>query len=688
MNNYLLEIGVEEFPAKRIKSTQEQLVEGMKNLLQDHKYTCEEISINSTPRRFAMVVRNIEASKSQTLEKIKGPAKKIALDQDGNPGKALQGFMRSKGLDFEDIYFEDLNGVEYAFANIEHKLESVEDILATGVPEIIKNITNPRAMRWGGKKLRFLRPIRWIVSLLDDEVLDFDLEGIKVGRTTKGHRTLGKSEIVIDKIENYESILEDNYVIVDEEKRRKIIVKGINKLAKEKGGNYISDEGLLDEIVNINEYPTPFIGNFDESYLKLPKEVIVTPMKDHQRYFPIEDDNKILLPYFISVRNGDSKGIDNVARGNEKVLVARLEDAKFFYDLDIQKDLEEYIGELNHLGYHDGLGNMRQKSERLVKLVDSIGDQLDISSDAIDHAKRAAYLSKADLVTKLVVEFTELQGTMGRIYAQASGENKMVAQAIEEQYLPRFAGDRTPESTAGTLLSLADKIDSITGLHSLGIEVTGSQDPYGQRRAVIGILNILIDNKMNMDLKESFQDSLYNFADEFGQNFDYEETTKKLVDFTLARFRNKLIDEGHRYDIVDSVLGHESLDPFEMVTRIESVEKLLKGDQAEDIITRFIRIKNISKTAEGLGVDKEVLEEGDFVLYNKLSILEEMDSKVMDYDERLKLLKDMSDDVDQYLDNTMINVEDEELKKARLSLIKNFSERIESIFDPTQIVRS
>lgn len=688
MSNYLLEIGVEEFPAKRIKSTQVQLVEGMKNLLEDHKYTCEEIGINSTPRRFAMIVKNIEASESQTQEKIKGPAKKIALDQEGKPSKALQGFMRSKGLDFKDVYFEDLNGVEYAFANIEHKLESVKDILTKGVPEIIKIVTNPRAMRWGGKKLRFLRPIRWIVSLLDDEVLNFDLEGIRVGRITKGHRTLGKSEIVIDKIENYEKLLEDNYVIVDEEKRRNIIVKGINRLAKEKGGNYISDEGLLDEIVNINEYPTPFIGNFDEDYLKLPKEVIVTPMKDHQRYFPIENDNKTLLPYFISVRNGDSKGIDNVARGNEKVLVARLEDAKFFYDLDIQKKLEEYIEDLDHLGYHDGLGNMRQKAERLVKLVNSIGGHLDISSDAIEHAKRAAYLSKADLVSKLVVEFTELQGTMGRIYARASGENKMVAQAIEEQYLPRFAGDKIPESTAGILLSLADKIDTITGLYSLGIEVTGSQDPYGQRRAVIGILNILIDNKMNLDLKESFRDSLYNFADEFGQNFDYEETMKKLVDFTLQRFRNKLIDEGHRYDIVDSVLGDESLDPYVLATRVESVEKLLEDDQAEDIITRFVRIKNISKTAKGLELDSQVLEEGDLILYNKLSILEEMDSQVADCDERLKILSDMTADVDQYLDNTMINVDDKSLKEARLSLIKNFSARIERIFDPSLIVRS
>lgn len=687
MYRYLLEIGVEEFPAKYIKSTQNQIRQGFEKLFTDNKYSFENLRITSTPRRFAIFIEGIEASEGESSEKVKGPAKKIALDQEGKPSKALEGFMRSKNIAFEDIFFEELNGVEYVFANIKHETESLDSLLKRGVPEIIRNISNPRAMKWGGKNLRFLRPIRWIVSLLDDEVLSFELEGIKVGRITKGHRTLGSSQIEIDKIDNYESLLEENYVIVDEEKRRSIIIKGLNKLSKGRGGNYISDEDLLDEIVNINEYPTPFIGNFNTDYLKLPKEVIVTPMKDHQRYFPIEDDQNKLLPYFISVRNGDDKGIDNVSKGNEKVLVARLEDAKFFYDLDTQAEFSTYVEKLDSLGYHDGLGTMAQKSKRLAELVKTVGNDLEISSDVIDYAIRAAELSKADLVTKLVIEFTELQGTMGRIYAQNSGENKVVAQAIEEQYLPRFAGDKLPESTAGVLLSLADKIDAIAGLHSIGIGVTGSQDLYGQRRAALGILNILIDNKMNLNLRKTMQDALYNYVEDFGQNFDYDEVTNKIMNFLLARFKNKAIDDGFRYDIVDSVLDTTDFDVFDENEKLINLSEFFKREDIDDVVTRFVRMKNISKAYEGQELNHDVLEEGDKNLLDLSSRLGELD-KSHNYLEELEILAELSLSVDKYLDNTMINVEDPVLKGSRLALVKLFSQKVEDIFDPSLIVRS
>lgn len=688
MNRYLLEIGVEEFPAKHIKSTQEQIKMGFEKLLKENKYGFEKITINSTPRRFAVLVDDIRANQEESSEKVKGPAKKIALDQEENPTKALQGFMRSKGLEFEDVYFEEVNGVEYVFADLKHEIEALDSILQNGVPEIIRSISNPRSMRWGGKNIRFLRPIRWIVSLLNDQVLNFDLEGIKVSNVTKGHRTLGHSQIEIDKIDNYESLLEENFVIVDEEKRRNIITKGLNKLSKGKGGNYISDEDLLDEVVNINEYPTPFIGNFDTEYLKLPKEVIVTPMKDHQRYFPIEDDQKILLPYFISVRNGDEKGIENVSKGNEKVLVARLEDAKFFYDLDVERPFQEYTQELESLGYYDGLGNMAQKSKRLEALVKTIGEGLDISNDVIENAQRAAQLSKADLVTKLVIEFTELQGTMGRIYAQNSGENRIVAQAIEEQYMPRFAGDRLPDSTAGILLSLADKVDTIAGLHSLGIQVTGSQDPYGQRRAALGILNILLDNKMKLDLKKIFQDSLYNFVEDFGQNFEYEEVTNNIVSFILARLRNKLLDDGHKYDLVDAVINQEKVDVYEIYEKLVALEKFMNEEGTEDAITRFVRMKNISKSYQGQAIDETVFEENDREIFALLDNLKDTDFNQFNHFEVLEEMSEISKSVDKYLDNTMINVDDESLKESRIALVKEFSKRVENIFDPTIIVRS
>lgn len=683
-----MEIGVEEFPAKYIKSTKEQLKSGIESLLKNNMYGFEKITVKSTPRRFAVLVENIEADTSSSFEKVKGPAKKIAIDENGEPSKALQGFMRSKKVTMDDVVFEELDGVEYVFATIKNETKPLNKVLEEGLADVIKNVSNPRSMKWGGKNIRFLRPIRWIVSLLNDQVLYFDIEGIKVANKTKGHRVLGQAEIVIDKIENYEKILADNYVILDEEERKNIIVKGLNRLSKSKGGNYIYDEDLMEEVVNINEYPTPFMGSFDKEYLKLPKEVIVTPMKDHQRYFPVEDDQKKLLPFFISVRNGDSKGMENVILGNEKVLVARLEDAKFFYEQDIEKPLSDNVEQLKTIGYHDGLGNLGQKTDRLVKLAGSISEDLNVPEDVKEYAKRAAYLSKADLVTKIVVEFTELQGTLGKIYALNSGENEIVAQAIENQYMPRFAGDEIPSSTAGIVLSLADKVDLIAGLHSIGIYVTGSQDPYGQRRAALGILNILIENKMDLDLKKVFQDALFNYAEDFGQNFEYDEVTNKILEFVKQRFRNKMIDEGHRYDIIDSVITQGSMDVYDMYEKILALESFFNKDDIDNTITRFVRIKNISKVTEELQVNRDALEETDLIIYQLLPSIEEIDSRGVRCARDLEKLDEISKVVDDYLDNTMINVEDEALKQARLSLIKNVSAKIENIFDPTIIVRS
>lgn len=689
MNRYLLEIGVEEFPAKYIKSTQNQIRNGIDKFFKENKYSYASMSINSTPRRFAVLIDGISSQAESSVEKVKGPSKKIAY-KDGEPSKALLGFLKSKGLKLEDITFEEVNGEEYVFANIVGKTKDIKEVLKEGIPAMIKAISNPKAMRWGGKNLRFLRPIRWLVSLLDDEILEFDLEGISVSNKTKGHRTLSSGLVEITKIDEYEEKLEENFVIVSEEKRRNIITRGINILSKEKGGNYLQDEDLLEEIIYINEYPTPFIGNFDNEYLALPKEVIITPMKDHQRYFPIEDDNGNLLPYFISVRNGDDKGIDNVSKGNEKVLRARLEDAKFFYNQDISVNFEDYVEKLNKLGFHDGLGNMYDKTLRLEKLVATIGEKLNASQESIDIAVRAAHLSKADLITKSVIEFTELQGIMGRIFALKSGENKLVASAIEEQYMPVQAGARLPETTAGVILSLAEKIDNIAGLHSLGIKVTGSQDQYGQRRAVLGIINILIENRMSLDLADAIREALYLYVEGFGETFNYEEVIGDLIAFIKSRYRNKMIEEGYRHDLIDAVLSQEVLDIFIINEKLLSLARLLDNSSFDDFITKFVRVYSISKKAESLEVREDILKDGDAEIYGLNADLDEVDklSNSCKFDEALAKLIALIPTVDRYLDNTMINVEDEDLKNNRLALVKNISIRIESIFNPSLIVRS
>lgn len=690
MSNYLLEIGVEEFPAKFIKPTQKQFNNLIDKFLKENNYAYESLEINSTPRRFAILIEGIEPVQENSVVKIKGPAKKIAFDDEGNPTRALEGFMKSKGISLSDIVYEEMGGEEYVFANIKNETKNLKDLLIEEIPSTIKSISNPRQMRWGGKNLRFLRPIRWIVSLLDDEILEFELEGIEVSNLTKGHRTLGSHEIEINSIEEYKEKLAQNFVIISEEERRSMILKGINRLAKEKGGNYHHDEDLLEEVININEYPTPFIGEINNEYLVLPKEVIVTPMKDHQRYFPVDDENGKLLPFFIAVRNGDNKGISNVVEGNKKVLVARLEDAKFFFNKDISKPFEDYVPELEHLGYHEGLGNMLDKTYRLMKLVESIGNDFACGNEVKDIAKRAAFLSKADLVTSTVIEFTELQGIMGRIFAEHSGENPLVARAIEEQYMPVKSGGELPSTTGGILLSLADKIDNIAGLYSQGIEVTGSQDMYGQRRAVLGIIHILLKNKIKVSLREIIKDALYNYVENFGETFDYNEVTDKIETFISARFKNLMLDEGYRYDIVDAVLNTYNNDICEVYAKVKLFDEKAKNKyQFESNIERFVRIVNISQKAETTEIKEEFLLEEDKEIYGQLSELDAFDKLYNEgkYDDAFSLITDLAKSLNNYLDNTLIMAEDENVKRNRLSIVKTVSNRIKRMFNPIEIVR-
>lgn len=690
MSNYLLEVGVEEFPAKYIKSTQNQFKNYIEKSFNGNNFSFESLSINSTPRRFSILIKNIKNIEMDNTELVKGPSRKIAFDSQGNPSRALQGFLKSKNVELKDIVYHKLNGEDYIFAKIIKDTLKLDELLKKEIPHMIKSISNPRQMRWGGKNLRFLRPIRWIVSLLDDKVLDFDLEGIKVSNITKGHRTLGKPEIEICSIDEYEKKLEQNYVIVSEEKRRQLILRGINRLSKEKGGHYLENEELLEEVIQINEYPTPFIGEFDNEYLALPKEVVITPMMDHQRYFPVLDDEENLLPYFISVRNGDNKGIENVAEGNKKVLLARLEDAKFFYNKDISKNLEDYIPELEKVGYHEGLGNMLDKTQRLQKLVVSIGQNIECGNDAIEIASRAAKLSKADLVTSTVIEFTELQGIMGKIFAYKSGENSLVAKAIEEQYMPVKSGAELPSTTSGTLLSLSDKFDTISGLHSKGIEVTGSQDMYGQRRAVLGILNILITNRINVNIRQIIKDALYNYVESFGQTFDFEEVVEKLFKFIKIRFRNLLLDEGFRYDIIDAVLATENDDIFEMYKNINLLDEKSKLNyNFDDLISKFVRVINISSKVEKIEINESIFTDDDKNIYYKVRQVEQVNTLKLDgkINAAFDLLSEIVIEVDKYLDNTHVNSDDEAIKMNRLSIIKILSDKINELFNPTEIVR-
>ena len=687
MSNYLLEIGVEEIPSDYVKNTKNQLKEKFEKLITDNKLTCDEIVVESTPRRFAIFLENINADTEEKTISVKGPSVKIAYDEGGEPKKPLLGFLKGQGAEISDVVIREFKGEDYIYVEKKEKAKSVAEVLEENVYDLVKSISFPRSMRWRGKSIRWARPIRWFVSLLDDEILAFDAEDIRVSNITKGHRSLGSNHIVVDKIENYEKLLRENYVILRYKDRKDLILRGLNRLSSEVGGEYMKDADLLDEVINIVEYPTVLIGDIDKKYLELPKEVITTPMKDHQRYFPVEDENKNLLPYFLLVRNGDDTHSENVVEGNKKVLVARLEDAKFFYDIDMKKPLDSYVDDLSNLAFFEGLGDMKLKTKRLERLAENYRLALDIGDDMAHPIGRAAYLSKADLVTKMVVEFTELQGTMGRIYAEKSGEEERISTAIEEAYMPRSAGDKLPKTITGIVLSIADKMDTIVGLYAIEKYVTGSQDPFGLRRACLGIINIFLENSIDVDLRKLIGDALLIYTEENELSFDYDLAMEKTLDFFRDRLRNKLIDDGHKYDTVNAVLKDGELNILKLTKKVEALDKFL--EENEDQISYFTRIVNLSDSNMGEEVNKDLLEgdlEKDF--FAEVNALGEYkESSETDYLKELENIKMTSEVGNNYLDNTMINVEDEDLKANRIAMLNILARRIKEIFDVKELAR-
>ncbi len=686
---YLLEIGVEELPARFVGESIDQLKSNAINLFKEERINYDDIKVYSTPRRLTLIVHGLDGKQEDLNETVKGPAKKIAFDDEGNPTKALLGFMKGQGIDIASIYVEELNGVEYVYGNVVKEGKTIEDILSINIPNIIKNINFPKSMKWGGKNLRFARPIRWLVSLLDNKVLYFELEGIKASNITKGHRFLGSSKIEITNIDEYVDVLRQNFVIVDQEERKDIIKYGSEKLAKEKGGNLQQGEELLEEVTNIVEYPTPIIGRIKEEYLSLPVDVVTTPMKEHLRFFPVLDDKKRLLPYFITVRNGNEDFLDIVIKGNEKVLGARLEDAKFFYMDDIKKPLESYVEELKKIVFQEKLGTLYDKTKRVQKLAEKIGEYLEVGEETVNNIDRAGYLSKADLVTKMVSEFTELQGKMGMEYARHSEENEIVSLAIFEQYLPRFAGDELPTTTAGSVLSIADKMDTIAGLFAIDIHPTGSQDPFGLRRQALGVINIIIDKKLNISIKELIETALYIYVEVNGLAFDYNKVKDEIMDFINGRIRNMFMDMGIRYDIVDAVLGANIDDIYDMKIRANKLNEWLKKEGLSEILSAFNRVANLSEKAVSDEVQRDLLTEDEIELYESYNNIEE---KVIssiykkEYDKALDQLMVLKEPIDNFFEKVMVMVEDEKIRNNRLGLLKKIYNTMIQICDLSKIV--
>ena len=686
MNNYLLlEIGVEELPSRFGQTTLDQIENNLSKLLKEERINFDNIEKYATPRRLTFVIKNLADKATDLEEEVKGPAKKIAVDADGNFTKPALGFMKSKGLDPENVYFKQLGNAEYLFGTIKQEGKHTSEVLKNIVPEAIKNVTFPKAMRWGGKNMRFARPIRWMVALLNNEVLDIDLEGIKSSNITRGHRFLGEKEFEVNSVEEYFEKLDKNFVILDQHKRKEMIREQAVEVAKSLGGEVELDEDLLEEITFLVEYPTAFYGEFDEEYVKLPKEVVTTPMKEHQRYFPVSKDGK-LLPNFIAVRNGDSNRIDLVKAGNEKVLRARLADALFFYHEDTKKPLESFVDKLQTVVFQAKLGTVYDKTLRIEKLSQVILNELNMT-ESKENTLRAAKLCKADLVTNMVFEFTELQGIMGRDYAQVSGENEEVCQGIFEHYLPRFAGDILPETNTGIALSIADKLDSIAGFFAIGIKPSGSQDPYALRRQALGILSILLDRKLSVNLNNLINAALDNYSN---LEFNKEEVASQIVEFFVERVKNLFKDLGIRYDVIDAVLNNNLNDISDIHTRALELNRWLQKDELVEMLTAFNRVSTLAEKATTDIVKEDLLkEDAEIKLYNGFKeIKSNVESLLLDkkYNEALDAFATLRPLVDNLFDNVMVMDKDEAIKENRLGLLKQIYSTMLTICDLSKIV--
>lgn len=666
----LLEIGLEEMPAHIVSPSRIQLENKIVKFLDENKLTYETVQSFSTPRRLAVRVTQLPEQQEDTQEEVKGPAKKIAQDSEGNWSKAAEGFVRGQGLTTEEITFKELNGVEYVYVTKKNHGQKTLDVLA-GLKEVITSLTFPVTMHWADHEFEYIRPIHWIVALLDDEVIPFSVLDVTTGKKSRGHRFLG-DDVTFDHSKEYEEKMKEQFVIVDPNERKAMIMDQANQLAEKHHWTLDLDENLLEEVNNLVEYPTAFVGAFDEKYLSVPEEVLVTSMKEHQRYFDVRNEQGLLLPHFISVRNGDSVHIENVIKGNEKVLIARLEDAEFFYSEDKKLSIEECIEKLKNVTFHEKIGTIYEKMQRVGVIGQIIGKEVGLSDDELTDLKRASEIYKFDLVTNMVGEFPELQGIMGEKYALLQGEKPTVAQAIREHYLPTSSDGALPESTIGAVLALADKLDSVFAFFAVGMIPSGSNDPYALRRQTYGVIRIveekgwqfpLVQLQMDIDAAVNADSEKYGVQLTSGQ--------EEVIDFVKARLRQLLMTKDVRHDVIDAVISSEQKDLAKLFSSATILKKHLLDQDFRPSIEALTRVINLAKKGHDLlnqesKVDAALFEnDAEKALHQAVNIIEEQfaENTMSENYQALVALRPL---IEQYFEETMVMVEDEQVKVNRL----------------------
>ena len=662
----LFEIGAEEIPAGFMPNILGQLKQLAETKLNDAHLPFESIATYGTPRRLALIVKGLADTSAEISERHKGPSASIAYDADGNATKAAIGFARGKGLDVADLVVED----GYIYAETKTAGVPAKDIVTDMLPQLITGLNFPKSMHWGNLDAKFVRPVRWLVALLDEEVIPVEFATVKSGNVTRGHRFLGADEITIKNAASYVDTLKENFVMVDQDARRELISKQLHDIAASKNASIVWDDDLLEEINYLVEWPTALCGGFEESYLTLPDAAIITPMKDHQRYFPLVDQEGKLLPMFLTVRNGSNHSIEVVQAGNERVLRARLDDAKFFFNEDRKKPLIDRQDGLTKIVFQEGLGNLADKTERLLKLGRVFGEECGLHEDAAVVLERATELAKTDLTTGMVTEFTELQGVMGKEYALLDSESPEVAEAIFEQYLPRFAGDVLPQTEAGKVLSIIDKVDNIVATFSRGLIPTGSQDPYALRRQTIGILNILLGSEWNISLRPIFKASmeLLNVPAE-----KQEELLGQVEEFFTLRLKNIFLDREVPHHVIDLLLSNNELS----VADAEGLVNALLAnriDENVELVQAYTRMYNLVKDVEYTGVNSDLLkEDAEKALFEAASKASEESLaawEANDYAAVVAIPATLVPAINKFFEDVMVMDKDEAIKANRLQLVR------------------
>lgn len=688
-HTFLLEIGLEEMPAHVVTPSIKQLVKKTEDYLKDQRIDFDAVKPFSTPRRLTIQIEGLADKQPDVNETVKGPAKKIALDDEGNWSKAAIGFTKGQGLSTDDITFKEVKGTEYVFVEKHIAGKPVKEVLM-GLKDVIISMTFPTLMKWNVYRLDFIRPIRWMVALLDDEVLPIQILDVTASNVSRGHRFLGQ-DTTINSADEYEEKLKEQFVIVDAQKRKELIVKQIKEIQDENNWVININPGLLEEVNNLVEWPTAFFGKFDEKYLQLPSEVLITSMKDNQRFFYVNDQNGNILPFFISVRNGNSEYIENVIAGNEKVLTARLEDAMFFYQEDQAKDIDFYVNKLKKVSFHDKISTMFEKMQRVEKIAEVIGQHAKLSDQELKDVKRAAQIYKFDLVTGMVGEFSELQGVMGEKYALLKGENEAVATAIREHYMPISATGELPATKVGSVLSLADKFDSILTFFAAGMIPSGSNDPYALRRQANGIVRIVKNEELNFNLTEMMEAFINaekdaNVAPDLDQNKEISE----IVSFIKDRIVKQLKADKIRYDIIDAA-GNSNNDNIEFIFNVADILNEHKEDdnfkESVEALTRVLRISEKQDFAsDDLNVDESLFEnDSEKNLHSNVEAISGDFFSLSANDEYNKLF-DLKDSINDYFDQTMVMAKDENVKNNHLRELTKLSNMINWFADLNQLI--